>query len=78
MQKTIQLEEATAARLAALCRRKGWPEEQAIQEAITILLSEYATDEEIAERAFGMWKDRNIDALEYQRRLRAEWDDETL
>jgi metal-responsive CopG/Arc/MetJ family transcriptional regulator len=23
---------------------------------------------------FGMWKDRNIDGLEYQRKIRAEWD----
>lgn len=25
--------------------------------------------------AFGMWKSRNIDAVEYVRELRAEWDD---
>lgn len=24
--------------------------------------------------AFGSWQDRNIDALEYERNLRAEWD----
>jgi hypothetical protein len=25
--------------------------------------------------AFGAWKDRGLDAIEYQRKLRAEWDD---
>ena len=24
---------------------------------------------------FGIWKDRGIDGLEYQRRIRSEWDD---
>lgn len=26
------------------------------------------------EGAFGMWKDRKVDGLEYERKLRAEWD----
>lgn len=26
--------------------------------------------------AFGLWKDRKIDGVEYQRKLRAEWDRE--
>jgi hypothetical protein len=25
--------------------------------------------------AFGSWKDREVDSVEYQRKLRAEWDD---
>jgi len=25
--------------------------------------------------AFGAWRDRDVDAVEYQRKLRAEWDD---
>lgn len=25
--------------------------------------------------AFGVWRGRNLDALEYQQQLRAEWDD---
>jgi len=24
-------------------------------------------------QTFGLWKDRNVDALEYQQRIRAEW-----
>lgn len=78
MQKTIQIDDDLAAKFTALCKEKGWPEDQAIKEAIDILLSEYATDEEIADRAFGMWKHKKIDALDFQRKLRAEWDDEGL
>jgi hypothetical protein len=33
-----------------------------------------AEDEAAFKAAFGMWKNRGIDGVDYQRQLRAEWD----
>lgn len=44
------------------------------------VLSDYLKDSEEARRratmeaVFGLWKDRGIDGLEYQERIRAEWE----
>lgn len=47
---------------------------------IRTAIADYIRDREQAERraameaAFGLWKDRGIDGLEYQERIRAEWE----
>jgi hypothetical protein len=41
-------------------------------------IREYVAREEPAlDEAFGIWKERGEDAVEYQRRLRAEWERES-
>ena len=47
---------------------------------IRAAISDYLTDRDQARRraaieaGFGLWKDRGIDGLEYQERIRAEWE----
>jgi Arc/MetJ-type ribon-helix-helix transcriptional regulator len=78
----IDLPEEQIEQLRRLCQRKGISRAEAVRRGVELLLdSEEQTDRDrLAERrraldaAFGMWKDRGVDAVEYQRKLRAEWD----
>ena len=58
--------------LEEFCRRQGISRAEGIRRAVREYL---AQDESAFDAAFGIWKDRCEDGVEYQRRLRAEWDD---
>lgn len=45
----------------------------AIREAVKLYLVQNSNKDWIDD-AFGLWSDRKIDGLEYQRKVRAEWD----
>jgi hypothetical protein len=59
--------------LARVCRRRGISRAEAIRQAVARHLQEEARAG--APSAFGLWRGRGIDAQEYERRLRREWDD---
>lgn len=66
-------------RLDTFAAAKGWSRAEAVRQAVAGLLEREAAAERAADKAafdavFGMWKDRDIDGLAYQRALRAEWD----
>jgi len=47
---------------------------EVIREAIEAYVSRKKTDEKNNKKTvFGLWKDRDIDGLEYQERMRSEW-----
>ncbi len=60
--------------LAGLCKREKISRAEAIRRAVNSL-----KEREKRQRSFGgmfgLWKDRGIDGLEYQRRMRQEWPD---
>jgi hypothetical protein len=62
--------------LAAYCARAKVSRAEAIRRAVNELLAkseqDHADDEAAFRAAFGMWKDRGIDGVDYQRQLRAE------
>ena len=58
-------------RLAAVCRREGVSRAEAIRRAVANYLDARCLRER--EDAFGLWRDRRIDGLEYERRRRSEW-----
>lgn len=66
--------------LAELCAREKISRAEAVRRAVREYRSNAKPfiDLEAREKAlngiFGMWKGRNIDSVEYQRQLRAEWD----
>jgi Arc/MetJ-type ribon-helix-helix transcriptional regulator len=82
MRTIIDLPEEQIEQLRRLCRRKGISRAEAVRRGVELLLDseEQSDHDRLAERrraldaAFGMWKDRGMDAVEYQRQLRAEWD----
>jgi metal-responsive CopG/Arc/MetJ family transcriptional regulator len=57
--------------LDRLGRRRGVSRAKVIRQAIRDYLARSGQDEGAS--AFGAWKDRGEDGLDYQRRIRAEW-----
>ncbi len=61
--------------LAAYCREERISRAEAVRRAVSQFLPTTAKPKRSLSQhpAFGSWKKRKIDALEYQRRLRSEW-----
>ncbi len=82
MRTIIELTEDQVARLRLFCEHENVSRAEAVRRGVELLLDwqEQSGHNRLAERrraldaAFGMWKDRGIDALEYERKLRDEWD----
>ena len=67
---TIELPEEQVRRLADVCRREGVSRAEVIRRAIAHYLdARYVRDRDAM---FGIWRDRNVDGLRYERRLRRE------
>ena len=71
MRTIIDLPKDQIDSLAEVCRREGISRAEAIRRAITSYLAEEASAAD--DDAFGMWRDRKIDGVAYQRKLRREW-----
>ena len=56
--------------LAAICAAKKLPRTEVIRQAIAAYI---ATQRPAATEAFGLWGDKTIDGLKYQKKIRAEW-----
>ena len=77
MRVTIYLPDEQVELLNAYRKDHGISRAAAIRRGIEVLLerdSDPPAERRRAVDAFGMWKDRAIDAVESQRKLRAEWD----
>ena len=68
----IELPSAQLDALDALCRRDGISRAEAIRRAVAAMVAGATTAGRAA--AYGLWRDRGINGLTYERRLRAEWD----
>jgi len=72
----VDLPEEQLQWLASVCARDGISRAEAIRRALMAARERDSKGE--TERAFaatfGLWKDRGIDALEYERALREEWE----
>lgn len=82
MRTIIDLTDEQIEQLRSYCECEGVSRAEAVRRGVDLLL---ARDREartlrLAQRrsalaaTFGMWKDRGIDAVDFQRTLRAEWD----
>lgn len=68
---TIELPEEQVRRLADVCRREGVSRAEVIRRAIAYYLDAlYVRDRD---DMFGIWRNRNVDGLPFERRLRCEW-----
>lgn len=71
MRTIIELPPDQLEALADLCRSEGISRAEAIRQAVAqYTRGRRATD---VAAAFGLWRDRPIPGLEYERRLRDEW-----
>ena len=71
MRTIIELPEEHVRQLADVCRREGVSRAEIIRRAV----ADYLDTRHLRDRddAFGIWRDRDVDALRYERRLRREW-----
>ena len=78
MRTIIELTDEQLAALKRLCDREKISRAEAVRRAVDKLIDEQENDKarkDAAMRsAFGAWKHRKIDGLEYQRKIRSEWD----
>lgn len=73
MSMVVNIETPQASQLALLCDKRGWSAEEAVREAVERLLAQELRSKS-HHPAFGSWSDFAEDGVEFQRRLRAEWD----
>jgi metal-responsive CopG/Arc/MetJ family transcriptional regulator len=77
MRTLIDIPDDQIAALAEIGREAKKSRAALVRDMIAHGIAQYtqARHEAALEAAFGIWKDKVEDGLEYQRRLRAEWDD---
>jgi metal-responsive CopG/Arc/MetJ family transcriptional regulator len=71
MRTLVDIPEPQLRELTRLSKRKKVSRAAVIREAVTSYLAENRPKAQ--RNAFGLWGDRKIDGLEYQRKLRSEW-----
>jgi hypothetical protein len=72
MRTIIELPSGQLDALDAWCRRDGISRAEAIRRAVAATIEQQAARGR--ESAFGIWRDRAVDGVEWQTRARAEWD----
>lgn len=72
MRMTIELPDNQIQGLARLCERERISQAEAIRRAVAKYLNERQSPAPL-EASFGIWKDRDLDALDYEDKIRAEW-----
>ncbi len=73
MRTIIDIPDELLKRIDTLRKSKGTSRAAAIRNAISEYLERYMASEKNSEKAFGIWKERKIDGLRYERTLRNEW-----
>ena len=71
MRTIIDLPQPQLDALDRLCRRDGISRAEAVRRAVALLVREAQPHQ--PRTAFGLWRDRQIDGVRYQARLRREW-----
>ena len=72
MRTLVDIPEQELGLLTKLGQQKGVSRAHLVRTAITQYLESQKQD--TLDLAFGMWADRKIDGLEYQEKMRREWD----
>lgn len=77
MRTTVELPQDQVEALDRMSEEDRRTCEAVIRAAVADYLEQQRSDRRAAmEAGFGIWKDRGIDGLEYERAIRAEWDRE--
>jgi len=75
MRTIVDLPEELIASLDRVRARRGCSRAALIREALREYTNNHVVEE--FQAAYGLWKDRQKDGLEYERELRSEWDKPT-
>ena len=78
MRTIVDLTDEQIAKLREVCEREGISRAEAVRQAVELSITQRQRKEDEFRRAlnaaFGSWKGYGIDGVEYQRKIRAEWD----
>ncbi|MEO6043250.1 MAG: CopG family transcriptional regulator [Tepidiformaceae bacterium] len=76
MRTIVDLPEEQLLWLASVCAREGISRAEAIRRAVEASMhqNDEADFKRALDAAFGSWKGHGIDALEFERQIRAEWE----
>ncbi len=59
--------------LNQLSKKKKISRAEIIRQALTHYITSQSKTKELYTRSFGIWKEKKLDSVEYQRTLRQEW-----
>ena len=71
MRAIVDIPDEQVEDLARIGRREGLPRAELVRRAITAFLRRHKTSPDA--NAFGLWRDRSVDGLDYEDDLRREW-----
>jgi len=72
MRTIVDLPEVQLGALDRFCRREGISRAEAVRRAVATYIRRERDAK--TDPAFGLWRDRAIDGLAYERELRRDWD----
>lgn len=70
MRTIVDIPDEQLSLLATVCQQEDISCAEAIRRALTMFLGRRVGE---VDNAFGLWKDRGVDGVEYQRSLRGGW-----
>lgn len=70
MRTLIDIPDQQVRQLTEISRKKGLSRAEIVRQAIAAYL---VTNRATHSEAFGLWGNRRVDGLKYQRKLRSEW-----
>ena len=73
MRTIVDIPDIQVKALNQLSKKKRVSKAEIIRQALTNYLTQYLEIRKSFKDSFGLWKDKNIDGIEYQKKLRNEW-----
>jgi metal-responsive CopG/Arc/MetJ family transcriptional regulator len=73
MRTLVDIPDKQLSELRRIGQAKKQPRAALIREAIDNYVAVNRSKSKAIDEAFGLWRGKNIDSLEYQRKLRDEW-----
>ncbi len=70
MRTIVDIPDKDLEKLSDMCRREGVSRAEIVRRAVRQYVEKHSSR---GADAFGLWKDRRVDAIEYLRKLRKEW-----
>ncbi|MCC8368736.1 MAG: ribbon-helix-helix domain-containing protein [Rickettsia endosymbiont of Oxypoda opaca] len=77
MRTIIDIADSQIKILDQLSQKKKVARADIIRQALADYIANYNQSKKGFDAAFGLWKDKNLDSLEYQAKLRNEWNNKS-
>lgn len=74
MRTIVDIPDIQVKALNQLSKKKRVSKAEIIRQALTNYLNQSSKIKKSFDDSFGLWKDKNIDGIEYQKKLRNEWE----